>query len=194
MKEKGLPEYEDKQRLIRKWCLLFLYIIIQTVTTLVIWFFLGVWFLSFYPIDSTVVKTILLIIWCAVYAIPFCYLKMVCIIRNVKYCYVYCNGTRCQGTLLKMEKEGKAGGNERIVLSYCYEDHGRFVNAVHRVNCVDIDLSILGIQNVYGKYVIPDPTIIPVVVYRGRSIVVHNNCGLYDLAHYSGWLRPYHYF
>lgn len=194
MNGRGFGEYEDKHKLLKKWCLLFLYIMIQTISTLVLWFILGTWFLSLFPMDSSIIKRILIMIWCAVYDIPFFYFKMICIIRNGKYCYVYWNGTRCEGTLLKMEKKGKIGGNERMVLYYRYEDHGEMVNAVHKVNCVDMDLSILGIRNVYGKYVIPDPTIIPVVVYHGSSIVVHNNCGLYDVAHYSGWLRSYYYF
>ena len=83
----------------------------------------------------------------------------------------------------------------QAVHDFIYNEHnGKIVNAIHKVNCVCTDFSILGLRYVYGKYVIPDPTIIPVVVYKGKSIVIHNNCGMYDVAHYKGGLRFGNYF
>ena len=192
---KGMPEYEDKHRLIKKWCLIFIYIFIQMMIIMSAWVVAGLYFFSLFPIDSVLIKRIGIIIWCALFYIPFLYFKIMCIYRNIQYCYVYCNGTRCEGTLLKVEEKNmNIGWNKRIVLYYRYENGGNVVNAVHKVNCVDMDFSILGLRYVYGKYVIPEPTIIPVVVYNGKSIVIHNNCGMYDVAHYNGMLRPGNYY
>ena len=191
---KGLTEYEDQHRLIKKWCLIFIYILIQMMIIMSAWFVAGLYFFSLFLSDSILIKRIFITIWCVLYYIPFLYFKIMCIFRNIKYCYVYCNGIRCEGTLLKIEESLKIGCNTRIVLYYSYENNGKVVNAIHKVNCVDMDFRILGLRYVYGKYVIPEPTIIPVVVYNGKSIVIHNNCGMYDVAHYDGRLRLGNYY
>ena len=162
---------------------------------MLIWLGAGLYCLSLFPIENIIIKSVIVFIWCAVYYIPFLYLKVMWIARSIKYCYVYCKGERYNGTLLKVEeKRMKIGWNDSIVLHYNYEHNGKVVNAIYKVNCVCTDFSILGLRYVYGKYVIPDPTIIPVVVYKRKSIVIHNDCGMYDVAHYKGGLRFGNYF
>ena len=123
-----VTEYEDKHRLIKKWCLIFFYIFIQIMIIMSAWFVAGLYLFSLFPSDDIFIKRIGIVIWCTSLSIPFLSLKLACIFRNIRYCYVYCNGITCEGTLVKVEeKKPKIGRNKRIILSYRYSSSLRNV-------------------------------------------------------------------
>ena len=55
-------------------------------------------------------------------------------------------------------------------------------------------MDILNIEHKMGKFIIPKETKIPIAVYKKSSVIIHNDCGFYDIAHYTGKKRMGNFF
>lgn len=189
---KGVPEYKDISVLISKWVKILLINFGDIIITPLVWMAGGLYVCSLFRLKNKIIILIVMIIYCAVLYIPFFYLKFVWLYRVFKYLFVLCKGERIEGYLESIE-EKKWGANRNIIFYYNYEYNGRNVKQKCRVSCLEINMEVLNIDHKQGKFIIPLKTKIPIAVYKSWSVVIHNDCGFYDIAHYFGpiWLKNY---
>ena len=182
---KGVPEYNDTSILFSKWFRILLENLAQMIVTPLAWMIGGLYVCSLFPYKNKIIILIFMIFFCAVLYIPFFYLKIAWMCRVFKYLFILCKGDRIAGYLESIE-EKHWGQNRNIIFYYKYEYNEKKVSQKCRVSCLEINMNILNIDHKAGRFIIPEETPIPIAVYKNWSVVIHNDCGFYDIAHYKG--------
>ena len=182
---KGVPEYNDTSILFSKWFRILLENLVGMIVVPLAWLIGGLYICFLFPNPNKTIVLIIMILYCSILYIPYFYLKIVWLYRVFKYLFILCRGDRIVGYLESIE-EKHWGQNRNIIFFYNYEKNGQIIKQKCRVSCLEINMEILNIDHKMGKFVIPAETKIPIAVYKNSSVVIHNDCGFYDIAHYKG--------
>lgn len=78
-----------------------------------------------------------------------------------------------------------------VKMQYCYMCDESIVTDWDECHSLDEDFNVLGLKTYQGQVIVNPGTLIPVLVYEGKSIVLFHQCGFYDIAHVNrrldGW-------
>lgn len=182
---KGVPEYSDTSILFSKWFRILLENLVSMIVVPLAWLVGGLYICFLFPNPNKTIVLIVMILYCSILYIPYFYLKIVWMYRVFKYLFILCKGDRIEGYLESIE-EKHWGQNRNIIFKYNYEYNEKNVRQKCRVSCLEINMKILNIDHKKGKFIIPEETKIPIAIYKNWSVVIHNDCGFYDIAHYKG--------
>lgn len=141
---------------------------------------------SYIIIDgATMISILILIIY-----LPIIMLKLFFPIRILIYLSVLQKGVIDSAILTLIENDNLFGGRAylggytyRYIFHLKLSNGENIINKNYKVICVDINPKVLSLKKVDSNYVVPKDTIVPIMTYHGKIIVLQNDCGFYDLAH-----------
>ncbi len=194
MDHEGVPEYYDNNTLLCKWLWIFLENLVQMIVLPLAWLIGGLYVCSLLHMKNEAIILIIMFVFCAIYYIPFFYLKIAWMGRVFKYLFIFIKGDKVVGTLQSIEEIKQWGHNRNIIFYYNYIYEEKKIYKKCKVSCLEIDMRVLNINHRAGKFIVPDETSIPIAVYKNWSVVIHNDCGFYDIAHYTGKKRMGNFF
>ena len=135
-------------------------------------------------ITSFSVSLIIPMIVFALMFLPLLFLRIKFQLRIIKYLRYLKKGTYQNAELTFIED---ANNSMRFYIgnTYRYIFHIKYDNKVSKckVICTKVRPGILRLREKNGLYILQEKTQIPIVVYKGKVVVLQNDCGFYDIAH-----------
>lgn len=135
-------------------------------------------------ITSFSVDIIIPVIVFAVMFLPICLLRIKFQIRIFKYLKYLKKGTYQNAELSFIEDANNSMGFY-LGKTYRFIFHIKYNNKACKckVVCTKIRPELLGLIKKNGLYIVKEKMQIPIMVYKGKAIVLQNDCGFYDIAH-----------
>lgn len=184
-----VSEYEDHKQLVRHW----VFVLMDDMGQIMSFFILLSAAILILPFDSMNMPLDTIGVWyvyfilISIYGFIILVTRFFRLKRIITYCQVMKKGTLMRATLddLWLYRRVWPG---YAVFYVTYMQDGTLHKRSYRCECLRVDSTLLGIKNVrvdrsVRRYVIPEDTTVFIKTYKDKMIVVHNDCGFYDLAH-----------
>ena len=133
---------------------------------------------------------------CAIF-FPIIILKFKFLIRIMSYLNVLKKGKFYPARLRLIENAntymGKSylgGYTYRYIFHFSLFTENLKRDLKYTVICTKIDPNKLSLKQKGNQYVIQGDTVIPVMLYKKKTIVLQNDCGFFDLAHDNSKIKP----
>lgn len=126
--------------------------------------------------------------------LPIVIQRIIILDKPLKYITYMEKGERAEAYLDKIESGNVLGATFQEIFYYHYEWDGKMIYECYKFRYMSHDDCFLrkqGVTKYHGNYIVPQGTdvIIPIMIYNDSSIVIHNDCGFYDVAHFDGFMR-----
>ena len=184
-----VSEYEDHKQLVWHWILVLLDDMGQFMSVFLL---VSICILEFpfvimeMPLD-TKGAWYYYVILISIHSISMLVVRISRLKRIITYCQVMKKGTLMRATLDDLWVYRKVWPGY-AVFYVTYMQDGIQHKRSYRFECLRVDSTLLGIKNVrvdrlVHRYSIPEGTTVFIKIYKDKMIVIHNDCGFYDLAH-----------
>lgn len=126
--------------------------------------------------------------------LPIIIYRIILLDKPLKYITYMEKGERAEAYLDKIERGKIIGNTMQEIFYYHYEWDGKIIYECYKFRYILYDnypMKDQGVTRYQGNYIVPQDieVIIPIMIYKDNSIVIHNDCGFYDVAHIDGFKR-----